>query len=244
MEASDVHNFLEYSFEQQKPWKDRINFLTAAVDRFLTLAGFSRTLSEDQRKRCIAASEKLATWIRAGADNLTIQKFEGAYAKSKEFMRLFGYGSAAFGLRESPEANPSSPLLCLTGGDAAQVQIDAAIEFFEKKSWACAITLGGAAEDRLPDTSESYVFGVAINQADTRNITSKDIADALNKARNWLKHNDADPKFLFVHEENAVFMLLRAISKFTANGHKQTAVMDRFEKYARGKFPHYFAATK
>jgi hypothetical protein len=44
MEASDVHNFLEYSFEQQKPWKDRINFLTAAVDRFLTLAGFSRTL--------------------------------------------------------------------------------------------------------------------------------------------------------------------------------------------------------
>ena len=73
----------------------------------------------------------------------------------------------------------------------AQQQLEGAISELFMGNWACAITLAGAAEDALPlSAPQDDVFrGVLEFEMKKHNKTEKEIANELNRQRNWLKHH-------------------------------------------------------
>jgi hypothetical protein len=75
-----------------------------------------------------------------------------------------------------------------------------------------SITLSAAAEDSLPDVDGPYLFPMLnSNWANRKGCESS----PFNEVRNWLKHAK-DEENIEIHTNDAVIMLVRAISKYTA----------------------------
>src|ERR1700730_2451159 len=105
---------------------------------------------------------------------------------------------------------------------AAIRQITAAIEHLRKQEYECAITLAAAAEGLLPPTDEPHIFS-----AFKKYMSPEEFKELnLNLAVNWLKHynpEDLDP--VIIPEAVAVWVILRAITKFIAVYHLSTKLM-------------------
>jgi hypothetical protein len=91
-----------------------------------------------------------------------------------------------------------------TKQQAAYKQIVAAIEHFHKKSYECAITLAGAAEGQVKETTTKHLF---------RLIRAKFSADETNAFINWMKHSSG-PDSAEIEELEVVTTIIRAIQKY------------------------------
>ena len=85
-------------------------------------------------------------------------------------------------------------------------QIIAAITHLHKKELECAITLAGAAEGQLPESTGEYLFRLL------KRVASH---DELNLVRDWLKH-PSGPDKATITEFEAALMISRAIHKFVS----------------------------
>jgi hypothetical protein len=103
----------------------------------------------------------------------------------------------------------TDPHIDITRKGAAERQIDAAIAHLKNFELECAITLAAAAEKMLPDaTSEEHIFRYLQRHPA---FTTKEID--FNETINWLKHYvEPDRKIIF--EQEAAFVIVRAMSKF------------------------------
>lgn len=135
----------------------------------------------------------------------------------------------------------------MTKRDAASEQIDQAIRSFFDDRLATAVTLAGAAEGVLPEPANPGValFHLMREKGALRpgppQWSEKEVADLLNKARNWLKHQDADRSEVHLKEEHAVTMILRAHTKFTSafGADAATETMLQFEAWFRQNYSHW-----
>lgn len=85
-------------------------------------------------------------------------------------------------------------------------QIIAAIAHLHKRELECAVTLAGAAEGQLKETTREYLFKIL------KKVFSH---DELNVVRDWLKH-PSGPDDATITEFEAAIMISRAIHKFVA----------------------------
>jgi hypothetical protein len=99
-------------------------------------------------------------------------------------------------------------------------QIIAAIDHLHKKELECAITLAGAAEGQLSETTTEYLFRIL------KKVFSH---DELNLVRDWLKHQSG-PENATITEFEAAIMISRAIHKFVA---VYQASHPRFEEFGK-----------
>jgi hypothetical protein len=104
--------------------------------------------------------------------------------------------------------------------EAAARQIDAAVDRLFANDLVCAITLSGAAEDSLIDPTEpdqQHLFALMKQNGVLRTGSSEQslVNDHFNVVRNWLKHDKPEPE-IEIRQEDAVIMVLRAMTKFTA----------------------------
>jgi hypothetical protein len=98
---------------------------------------------------------------------------------------------------------------------AAERQIHAAIAHFHAGDFECAITLCGAAENRMPEPSEAiHLFRILQLAGDERPAPDGQ-KDDFNYAANWMKH-DKDPDEVEIDELEVKLWLYRAISKYRA----------------------------
>ncbi|HZP09750.1 hypothetical protein, partial [Methyloceanibacter sp.] len=102
--------------------------------------------------------------------------------------------------------------------DAVRAQIEAAIALFAQGKPIPSLSLAGAAEEATPATNEPYVFEKAKQVGPERGYgTAQEVGQRLNETRNWLKHHDAQkPDPHYFHEVEAIFMILRAATKYQA----------------------------
>jgi hypothetical protein len=91
---------------------------------------------------------------------------------------------------------------------AAQRQIDAAIEHIYKSEFECAVTLAAAAEASLPDTKNDHGWAYL-----KRHPTFKEVD--YNETINWLKH-DIQPDTRVIFEYETAVIIFRAQSKYVA----------------------------
>jgi hypothetical protein len=86
MQAGALDKFFQSTFESEKPYVGKINFLTAVMDRFFQLGYLSGVLSDEERLGCRDRAEKIAEMIRGifRDDPETIRRFEQAYSYSKD----------------------------------------------------------------------------------------------------------------------------------------------------------------
>jgi hypothetical protein len=96
--------------------------------------------------------------------------------------------------------------------EAAALQLDTAVRLFLAGELVPSITLSGAAEDSLPDVDGPYLFPMLKSNWADRKGREK---SPFNEVRNWLKHAK-DEETIEIHTNDAVIMLVRAISKYTA----------------------------
>jgi hypothetical protein len=128
--------------------------------------------------------------------------------------------------------------------EAAEEQIDQAIRSLLTDLFVCAVTLAGAAEDSLPDTErpEEVLVDLMRSHGPGRTgLSQKQLMQRFNGLRNWLKHHRANLPEVDVQQEDAVFMILRAYTKFTSVfGEKAvTPTMRDFEGWFRRNYPHW-----
>lgn len=102
--------------------------------------------------------------------------------------------------------------------DAVRAQIEAAIFLFDQGKPIPALSLAGAAEEATPATSEPHVFEKAKELGHAKGHGApQEVGQRLNETRNWLKHHDAQkPDPHHFHEIEAIFMILRAATKYQA----------------------------
>ena len=120
---------------------------------------------------------------------------------------------------------------------ATQRQIDAAIAHIKKSELECAITLAAAAEGMLPDTTKDHAFGYLRRHSAFMN---KEVD--FNETINWLKHpNEPDRKIIF--EQEAAFVIFRAMSKFGAVYDEGPLEWDEFSHWGveRGFWPDFLS---
>ena len=129
----------------------------------------------------------------------------------------------------------------------AQQQLEGAISELFMGNWACAITLAGAAEDALPlSAPQDDVFrGVLEFEMKKHNKTEKEIANELNRQRNWLKHHsekngDNFSDAMEFEQIDAVFMILRAHSRFVHTTKSKSIILLRFETWFKETHPDWF----
>ncbi len=105
---------------------------------------------------------------------------------------------------------------------ASQHQLEGAIANLFSGNWLAAITLAGAAEDILPP-HENFpdIMSTLPDVATDHQTNTKVLADIMNEKRNWLKHDKSkDPNARQLQEfsqEDAVIMILRALTRFAAH---------------------------
>jgi hypothetical protein len=112
-------------------------------------------------------------------------------------------------------------------------QIEAAIEHFHVRQYACSITLAGAAEDQIERTDDDHLWE-RLRQQVPEGAKVKSWLAVFNETRNWLKH--PAPQLAnerYIEEYDCVFMLLRAISKFSAHYVRTSEAMDTFTKWCK-----------
>jgi len=132
--------------------------------------------------------------------------------------------------------------MIITKLDAAQIQLDAAIDHFFHGNHVCAVTLAGAAEDifagllKVSGQQTPFEFlhdWYQSNYATTisRSDFSRQIA---NLGRNWLKHanNDAQTNF-DITERDSIMMLMRALPCYHKLTTNHTEKMEQFFQYVK-----------
>ena len=105
---------------------------------------------------------------------------------------------------------------------ASQHQLEGAIANLFLGNWLAAITLAGAAEDILPPHEKFRdMMSILPDVASNHQSNTKVLADIMNEKRNWLKHDKSkDPnaqKLQEFSQEDAVIMILRALTRFAAH---------------------------
>ena len=133
----------------------------------------------------------------------------------------------------------------------AQHQLEGAIANLFLGNWPTAITLAGAAEEILPEhqTYKSLIEVAKADFAKKHNMKSNEIANIMNKQRNWLKHDkSSDPNAesnMDFSQEDAIIMIVRALTKLKAHhapfdenealsGHVLV-----FEDWCKSNYPEY-----
>ena len=126
--------------------------------------------------------------------------------------------------------------------DAAQIQLDSAIDHFFQGDHVCAVTLAGAAEDIFAgllneeDLESAFQFLYNWYQKTYNKTVSKSYfsQQILNLVRNWLKHSDADTHTqIDITERDSIMMLMRALPCYFKLANSHTEKMKRFYKYVK-----------
>ena len=104
--------------------------------------------------------------------------------------------------------------------ETSQRHILAAIAQFHDGNLDCAITLAGAAEGILPETTDPHLSQQLLSEAKPEGID-------LNLVRNRLEHV-CQPDVVGIDEYEGVFNICRAISKFVAVCHQSCIAFERF----------------
>ncbi len=124
--------------------------------------------------------------------------------------------------------------------DAAQIQLDTAIDHFFHGDHVCAVTLAGAAEDifagllKADGQQSAFEFlhdwyQKTYNKTVSKRDFSRQIA---NPGRNWLKHADDDAHTEFdISERDSIIMLMRALPCYAILTKSHTETMEKFFQY-------------
>ncbi len=124
--------------------------------------------------------------------------------------------------------------ISLTKTEAAQQQLEGAINNFFLGNWACAITLAGAAESMLPpvegkDDLFETAKSIGLNKLEIGESTAVTL---INKERDWLKHLTTNsPSIMTLQQDDAILMILRAFTRLKANLDKSSIYMDTFVEW-------------
>ena len=104
--------------------------------------------------------------------------------------------------------------------DAAQQQLEGAIQNLFLGNWACAVTLACAAEEMLPslgNDSDLFSIGRRLGVAN-HSKTESEVSDMFNDLRNWLKHLTPEkPATYEMYQWHAVEAIVRAHSRLSAH---------------------------
>ena len=128
----------------------------------------------------------------------------------------------------------------VTKQQAAEANLDAAIDAFLRGDWVPAIHLAGAAEEvfgRLEEakgrnTVPDYFWG----KSDFTDLVAKkqDYISALNYYRDWIKHHGPNhPIEVEIQEPHAVLSVMRACvaqANYTQQGRPSVALFDQWYK--------------
>ncbi len=101
-------------------------------------------------------------------------------------------------------------------------QIQAAIAHMHKKEFECAITLAGAAEGQLPESTKEYMF---------RLLKKVMPGEDHNAFINWMKHSTGPDKAT-ISELEVVVAIARAIHKFVAVYEASCKEFEEFSAWA------------
>jgi hypothetical protein len=102
--------------------------------------------------------------------------------------------------------------LLVTRYQAATRQVEAAIDAFESGSFDVAVTLACAAEAMAPK-KDNGLFRLMMDSKRWGKLPEKLRAEKVNFTRNWLKHrNEEKPDELLIHEAEAAYCIVRALS--------------------------------
>ena len=96
-----------------------------------------------------------------------------------------------------------------------------------------------------PENVENSLFQLLRSKgSDKLGMPEKEIGKAVNSIRDWLKHDQKNEHIKDIDQSEAVFMILRAHTKFTAcyGDHAETDRMKDFEDHIRTYFPEILAA--
>jgi hypothetical protein len=118
---------------------------------------------------------------------------------------------------------------------AALKQINAAIALFHVKEYECTISLAGAAEGLIVDTEPPHVWKI-LELRRPQEYSGKKWRARLNETRDWLKHPTeklADERC--IDEFEAVYMLIRAVSKFDARYNDSPKEHNDFASWCRAE---------
>jgi len=100
---------------------------------------------------------------------------------------------------------------------AAQEQLTFGLAAFRVGAWAASISLCGAAEECLPWVDQKTMFDAYREEAAKLNL---DLAAPSeldpNRIKNWLKHPGSNKQTILVNEDDASFMIWRAITRLQA----------------------------
>lgn len=118
--------------------------------------------------------------------------------------------------------------------DLARIQIDTAIELYEQNNFVSALTLAGAAEEisgkLLHRLNKPTILSELKSDLSAQySVSEKEIADALNQARNGFKHyvEDNCEKDIDIECE-ARILIQRAVINYCRLCNKKTENMSRF----------------
>jgi hypothetical protein len=123
----------------------------------------------------------------------------------------------------------------VTKKEAAQRQIDVAINLLYEKEYESAITLAGAAEGQIAG-SDHHLFAALRQVRSAEYDSTSQRATHLNETRDWLKH--ATPhlrEMRGIAEFEAWVMVIRAISKYYAVFREETKNMNRLIEWSRAR---------
>jgi hypothetical protein len=125
----------------------------------------------------------------------------------------------------------------VTKKEAAQRQIDVAINLLHDREYESAITLACAAEGQMAGTPDHpHLFGVMQQKRPAGFATASEWVTWVNETRDWLKHPTPQLREKRgIGEYEAWLMLVRAVSKYYAVFREDTDNMNRFVEWSRAR---------
>jgi hypothetical protein len=125
----------------------------------------------------------------------------------------------------------------VTKKEAAQRQIDVAINLLPEREYESAITLACAAEGQMAKTADHpHLFAVLQQKRPATFATANEWVTCLNETRDWLKHPTpqlGDKRGMAEYE--AWVMLVRAVGKYYAVFREDTDNMNRFVEWSKAR---------
>lgn len=116
----------------------------------------------------------------------------------------------------------------------AKIQLEAAIDAFNKNNHVAAITLGGACEEILGALCqhrglENALDSIKKHAAEINiNLSSKQVSSMLNNTKNALKHADLETDDIEIDDNDARFMLTRACINYMRLDLESSQVIKEF----------------
>ena len=238
---SGVAHFFDDLIKDEISVQGMFNCFLAGIKRMRDMAHLGTAVTEEERAGLLKLSDCLVKCVEVRFPRKVdaLDRMRAALDHSTKFYETFGnehtrqwlYDAGfydAYGVELKPPLDrperppfPKRDVLKqppIHRRDAVRTQIEAAICLFGQGKALPALSLAGAAEDATPDTSEPHVFQMAKASGYRHGHgTPKEVATRLNELKNWLKHHDDQkPDACQFHEIEAVFMILRAATKYEA----------------------------